>query len=237
MHAPGTLPVNQGLAADAKVGRNRNSTPQRERPDENRPIWLLSLSAAAPALQLMTPQHSTQHTARPRASSQSTHAWSRRSTPKLSSRKPASSSTAQHSAAQRTLVAASLRFTPTAASPHARLAGTCPSSPSVWDRKRSRPLHAQTSPFDPSCPLCETEQNKVPLNCGAAAVADEEASNESACRPRFGQRWSATLRDWACRSPAPAQRWRARAKNPSHPRSRDFVRNIGECNRQTDSDR
>jgi hypothetical protein len=118
---------------------------------------------AAPALQLMTPPTLTQHTARPRASSQSTHAWSRRSTPKLSSRKPASSSTAQRSALL------SLRRCdshPQPLLPHARLAGTCPSSPSVWDRKRSRPLHAQTSPFDPSCPLCETEQNKVPLNCG-----------------------------------------------------------------------
>ena len=177
MHAPGTLPVNQGLAADAKVGRNRNSTPHRERPDENRSIWLLSLSAAS-ALQLMTPPTLTQHTARPRASSQSTHAWSRCSTPKLSSRKPASSSTAQHSAAQRSTAQhsaaqrsalLSLRRCdshPQPLRPHARLAGTCPSSPSVWDRKRSRPLHAQTSPFDPSCPLCETEQNKVPLNCG-----------------------------------------------------------------------
>ncbi|KAI3487288.1 hypothetical protein L1887_48873 [Cichorium endivia] len=111
----------------------------------------------------MTPPTLTQHTARPRASSQSTHAWSRRSTPKLSSRKPASSSTAQRSALL------SLRRCdshPQPLLPHARLVGTCPSSPSVWDRKRSRPLHAQTSPFDPSCPLCETEQNTVPLNCG-----------------------------------------------------------------------
>lgn len=185
---------------------------------------------AAPALQLIPPppqhSHNTPHDLELQVKALTRGAAAQPPNCRPESRRPV----AQHSAAQRTLVAASLRFTPTAASATCKAGRNVPILFFRLGQEAQPPAPCTDQSFRSFLPALRdrTEQSSAELRA-QRLLPMRKLRMKVLAGLDSGQRWSATLRDWACRSPAPAQRWRARAKNPSHPRPRDFVRNIGYC--------